>query len=317
MAALRIPQPSEQFLMKRKIAIAFVVLVITVGILLAWLAYRVKTRVEGQYFDSNGVQIHYTDEGQGEPVILIHGFAANADLNWRLLGITQALANEYRVIVLDNRGHGLSDKPHDAEQYGVEMVRDVIRLMDHLQIEKAHVVGYSMGGFITLKLAIMFPDRLFGAAPCGAGWQVPGEQSAFREELAEALEARGDFGPLYRMLDPRGKGLGPVALWLTNNRMGTINDTAALAAVMRSLSELTVTEEELRANQVPTLSIVGTEDPLRRGVERMTSVMSNHEVYYVEGANHITTLGSSEFIQEIRSFIEAHRPVGVTDADAA
>ncbi|HEX72751.1 MAG TPA: alpha/beta fold hydrolase, partial [Candidatus Hydrogenedentes bacterium] len=102
----------------------------------ALLAFFATRRVTGDYFDSNGVRIHYTVEGAGDPVILVHGFAANADLNWRLPGVTKALAKEFRVIALDNRGHGLSDKPHDPQQYGAEMIEDVVRLMDHLGIEK-------------------------------------------------------------------------------------------------------------------------------------------------------------------------------------
>ena len=153
--------------MKKKLAIAVLVLILVVGAGYAWFTYRLQNRVVGKFFESDGVRLHYTDEGAGEPVILIHGFATNADLNWRVPGITQALAEDYRAIALDVRGHGLSDKPHGVDQYGTKMVNDVIRLMDHLEIEKAHVVGYSMGGFITLKLITMYPDRIISAAPCG------------------------------------------------------------------------------------------------------------------------------------------------------
>src|SRR5579883_1762190 len=97
-----------------------------------------------QSFDSNGVKIHYTVEGKGEPVLLIHGFAANADFNWRQPGVIKALAENYKVIALDNRGHGQSGKPHDIAKYGEEMAEDAVRLLDHLGIKKAHIVGYSM-----------------------------------------------------------------------------------------------------------------------------------------------------------------------------
>src|SRR5580704_16817637 len=97
-------------------------------------------RAEDRFFDSNGVKIHYAVEGKGEPVLLIHGFSANAQMNWGNQGIISALAKDYRVIALDNRGHGKSDKPHDPKSYGQEMVEDAVRLLDHLKIEKAHVV---------------------------------------------------------------------------------------------------------------------------------------------------------------------------------
>src|SRR6266446_970237 len=114
---------------------------------------------EDKFFDSNGVKIRYTVEGKGEPVLLIHGFTANIEIQWTIPGITRALAKKYQVIAFDNRGHGKSGKPHDAEKYGMEMVEDAVRLLDHLKIKKAHVVGYSMGGMIALKLAVVHSDR--------------------------------------------------------------------------------------------------------------------------------------------------------------
>jgi pimeloyl-ACP methyl ester carboxylesterase len=150
---------------------------------LEWLTRR----VEGGHFDSQGVRIHFTDEGSGTPLVLLHGFAVNADLNWRLPGLTETLAREFRVISMDLRGHGLSGKPHDPELYGEAMAEDVIALLDHLGIEKAHLAGYSLGGVITLKLATTHPDRLLSASPLGAGWENP-------EDSALAAVVRGVRG---------------------------------------------------------------------------------------------------------------------------
>jgi pimeloyl-ACP methyl ester carboxylesterase len=302
--------------MKRKLAVVALLLTLILGILVTWLSSRVERRTEGHYFDSNGVRIHYTDEGQGEPVVLIHGFAANADLNWRVPGITQGLSEDYRVIALDDRGHGLSGKSHEVDDYGMEMVDDVIRLMDHLRIEKAHIVGYSMGGYIALKLVTSYPERAISAAPCGAGWEPPGERSDFRDALAVSLEENGDFGPLFTMLDPEGKGLGPIATWLSNRKLNAENDAIALAAVIRSLGDIAIPEEALRDNKVPTLTVIGTEDPLRVGVDRMKGVMSNHEVVYIEGANHLTALGP-ELLQHVKAFIDRHRVINGAVPEAA
>ena len=148
---------------------------------------------EERYFDSNGVRIHYTDEGTGEPVLLIHGFTADIVLQWDLPGIRQALARDFRVIAFDNRGHGKSDKPHDAAKYGTEMVEDAVRLLDHLKIQKAHVVGYSMGGLITLKLAVMHPERLLSATLGGAG-RMKESDFAVCDKMADALEKDDDIG---------------------------------------------------------------------------------------------------------------------------
>jgi pimeloyl-ACP methyl ester carboxylesterase len=123
---------------------------------------------DDQFFDSNGVKIRYTVEGQGEPVLLIHGFTASIEMQWGIPGIIKALANDYQVIALDNRGHGKSGKPHDPKSYGMEMVEDAVRLLDHLKIKKAHVVGYSMGAMITNKLLTTYPDRVICATLGGA-----------------------------------------------------------------------------------------------------------------------------------------------------
>src|SRR5438105_68514 len=133
-------------------------------------------------FDSNGVKIHYVVLGKedGEPVLLIHGFTVNIDLQWA--PVLKALAKDYKVIAVDCRGHGGSEKPHDPRKYGLEMTRDAVRLLDHLKIDKAHVVGYSMGGSITLQVAARYPERVRTATLGGMGLPEPG-----REKFMEAL----------------------------------------------------------------------------------------------------------------------------------
>jgi pimeloyl-ACP methyl ester carboxylesterase len=125
-------------------------------------------------FLSNGVKIHYEIAGQGEPVILIHGLASSARINWDMPGVTARLAKNFQVITLDNRGHGQSDKPEGEDQYGLEMVEDVVRLMDHLHIQKARLVGYSLGGMIAMKLLTLHPDRVKSVVLGGMGWLKAG-----------------------------------------------------------------------------------------------------------------------------------------------
>src|SRR5258708_1666760 len=125
---------------------------------------------EPQAFDSKGVKIQYTIEGQGEPVVLIHGLHSSAQMNWRLPGTIKLLAESYQVIALDLRGHGHSGKPEKESDYGPEMAEDVVRLLDHLKIEKAHIVGYSMGGLIAMKLAVEHPERVKSMVLGGMGW---------------------------------------------------------------------------------------------------------------------------------------------------
>ncbi|MBI2435555.1 MAG: alpha/beta hydrolase [Candidatus Hydrogenedentes bacterium] len=289
--------------MKRVFVVVVLAAVLIVAVSAAAFVHRLDQRTHGQYFDSNGVKIHYTVEGAGPPVILVHGFAVNGDLNWRRPGVIDALSPRYQVITLDNRGHGLSDKPHEAGKYGIEMVEDVIRLMDHLKIPKAHVVGYSMGGFMTLKLLTLHPDRLLSVAPCAAGWAPPTEKAPVLEALAVSLERRAGFGPLTRTLEPGGNP-NWFKVWMTDRILMHLNDQAALAQVIRQFPEFTVAEEALRNNTVPVLSVVGSLDPLKLGIDRMKGILGAHEVCVIDNCDHITTMRDAGFVQALEDFLD-------------
>ena len=278
-------------------------LAIIIGIVLLILLYRFP----GQYFDSGGLRLFYRVEGSGIPVVLVHGYGVNADLNWRLPGVIRALRKEYQVITLDVRGHGRSDKPHDPGQYGVELVRDVVRLLDHLAIEKAHVVGYSMGGFITIKLTEMYPERLLSAVPCASGWEKPeGKNLQLLESLTGALDRNEGFGPLILALEPVPPPKWKV--WTIDFFMGFLNDIEAMSAVMKNFAELAITEEDLRKNQVPVLSIAGARDPLGAGIEDMTQIMSCHEAAYIKGGDHATTIMKKAYLENLMAFLAKHSP---------
>ena len=135
---------------------------------------------ESQFFDAKGVKIHYLVEGTGEPVVLIHGLDSSAHLNWEAPGVMDALAVDHRVIALDLPGYGESDKPNDPSAYGQAWIEDVILLLDHLKIEKAHIVGYSMGGMVALKLFAEHPDRVLSGTLGGMGWLRAG---SFQQRL--------------------------------------------------------------------------------------------------------------------------------------
>ena len=141
---------------------------------------------QDQFFDSNGVRIRYVEQGSGPPVVLLHGFSGNLDASWVETGVLPKLATDYRVIALDSRGHGKSDKPHDPKSYGLQMGQDVVRLLDHLHIARAHIVGHSMGAGITAKLLTTNPDRFLTATLSG---------SAGRQRLdARGRRRRGSRG---------------------------------------------------------------------------------------------------------------------------
>src|SRR5439155_4720135 len=120
-------------------------------------------------------------------------------------GITRALAVNYRVIALDNRGHGQSGKPHDPKKYGKEMAEDSIRLLDHLKIKKAHVIGYSMGAMIVGNLLANHPDRLLSATLGGAGVLRTSSNMEFFAALGNSLEKDKSIAPLIEFLTPAGQ----------------------------------------------------------------------------------------------------------------
>lgn len=277
----------------------------------------------GSQFDSAGVPIHYTDEGKDtarhpEPVILIHGFGITANLQWRAPGVVGALAREYRVITLDCRGHGKSGKPRQPGAYGLQMAEDVVRLMDHLGIEKANLVGYSMGAFITLKVVTRHPDRVRAAVLGGAGWLREGDENwKLGDELAQSLEQGRGFWPLLLTIQPAGSGATKdnAALKGMNMLMTASNDVKALAAAVRGMNGLIVPESALAANQVPLLALVGERDPLREmTVAPMLGKTSNLRLRVLEGGDHMTTFVDPLFHETLTDFLADPGSIGLYES---
>ena len=294
----------------RKIALGVVfALVAVLSVVAATAAYMLLHRVEGSYFVSDGIRLHYTEEGEGPPVILLHGFAVNADLNWRLSGISPRLAKEFHVVALDLRGHGLSDKPRTAAAYGMQLVEDVLRLMDLLDIERAHVVGYSSGGFVALKLATTHPERLLSVAVLGAGWENP-EASHFLGELdrfAAALQSGKAVGPIAQAF---GEDRRPSLVHRTWVKLmtGYLADKDAMVALIGSLTELAVSEAHLRSIQVPICGIVGGEDILRPGAEAMVGRVPKYDLTVIAGADHVRAPTRPEFQETLVAFLRRNKP---------
>ena len=288
-------------------------------LVLVWLALllaSVSAFAGDAYFTSGGVKLHYTVQGKGEPVILIHGYAVNIQMNWAAL--QPALAQNYQVIALDNRGHGLSEKPTTPDDYGTKFVDDVIALMDHLKIKKAHVVGYSMGGFITDKLLTTYPERLLTATLGGAGWAHPDDDSVGFEALAVSLEQGKGLAPLFTFLTPKGEAPPTEERIQSMNQMIlAFNDPKALAAVARSFPAFAVPEAKLRANKVPTLALIGEIDPLKAGVDRLDGVMANLKIVVIPGANHMTAFTNPAFVSSLKSFLAEHPAEAGAKAAAA
>ena len=217
---------------------------------------RAQAPENDTFFDSKGVSIRYVDVGRGEPVVLIHGFSSSLDANWGQTKVIDALSKDFRVVAFDVRGHGKSDKPHDPASYGLAVVEDVTRLMDHLHIPRAHIVGYSMGGAITGKFITLHADRVisavFGGSAPRLGWPPQAERDA--NELAESLEQGHGMRPLIvRLLPPNEPRPSDEAIERQSQASLGRNDALALAAVQRGNKEQAVTLPEVRALRMPLL----------------------------------------------------------------
>jgi pimeloyl-ACP methyl ester carboxylesterase len=260
-------------------------------------------------FDSAGVPIHYVVEGrqEGEPVVLIHGFTATIETQWS--PVIDALKKDYKVVALDCRGHGGSGKPHDPKMYGMEMVNDVVRLLDHLKIDKAHIVGYSMGTAIAMTFAIHHPERVRTLTAGGAGVPERGREKLFLE-LADSLEKGKGIGPLIIALTPKNQPKPtPETIKVIDTMVLSFNDGKALAAVIRSAGnkDLLLSDKQIQGIRAPTLALIGADDPLRPGVDELKRLVPKTRVVVIDMADHITAFNRPEFVSGLRQFLDDNR----------
>ena len=241
---------------------------------------------QDKFFDSNGVKIRYTEQGSGEPVILIHGFSVNLEHEWVEPGVLPKLAQHYHVIAIDVRGHGKSDKPHDPGAYGPEMGMDVLRLMDFLKIPRVHIIGYSMGSMITAYLLSEHPER-FLTATLGGG-------AGFRTITPEFTKRWADIAAQLQ----RGE--------MTTTWAELHDDPQALLAVAKSLPNLKWDEAKMARVRVPVLAVCGSKDPGLEGAKDLKTVLPSVELVVIPGATHAGATGAlyrPEFIAAIQEFL--------------
>jgi pimeloyl-ACP methyl ester carboxylesterase len=266
----------------------------------------------GGFFDSGGVRIHYVEAGQGPAVVLIHGYIANADRHWVQTGVFANLAADHRVIALDCRGHGLSDKPTEPEAYGIEMANDVVRLLDYLRIRRAHIVGFSMGAFIAGHLATTRADSLASVSFVGhhpiREWTVADERDAAAS--ARDLESDTPFRSLILAISPPDAVPSDERIRALSRDLVAANNPKALAAYHRGLRALAVTDGALAAVSIPMLAIIGSEDPAFAGVQALKTVVPALPVVVVDGAAHGGERGvlrRPEFLSTLRQCLRSNQ----------
>ncbi len=243
-------------------------------------------------FQSGSLQIAYADQGDGDPVLLIHGFASNIRANWGDPGWISLLKREgYRVIAFDNRGHGASDKPRDVESYALaNMVEDARALLDHLAIPRADVMGYSMGARITALLAHAYPQRVRSAVFGGMGANMVRPMRG-TEEIASALEAPS----LEDVTSPVGRTFRAFA-----DKTGS--DRLALAACMRGSRE-PIGEDVLTNLHCPVLVAVGTTDDIAAPAEELAKLIPGAEALPIPGRDHMLAVGDRVYKNGVVDFL--------------
>lgn len=243
-------------------------------------------------FEYDGVRIAYLDEGSGDPILLIHGFASNKQVNWQYPGWVDLLVKDgRRVIAIDNRGHGESQKFYDPAAYGAPvMAEDARHLLDHLEIEQADVMGYSMGARISAFLTLNHPGRVRRAVFGGLGYgMVSGVGDP--EPIASALEAER----LQDVSDRTGR-----AFRAFSDQTGS--DRRALAACMRS-SRQKISEEDVARIERPVLVAVGTKDDIAGSPQKLADLIPHAEVLDIPGRDHMVAVGDKVYKQGVLAFL--------------
>jgi pimeloyl-ACP methyl ester carboxylesterase len=243
-------------------------------------------------FTHDGVEIAYLDEGNGAAIVLVHGFASNKEINWVGPGwVTTLVRAGMRVIALDNRGHGKSSKLYDPADYHTnKMALDVRALMDHLEIERADVMGYSMGARITAFLAVKHPQRVRSAILGGLGIRLV-DGIGLPESIADALEAP----TLADVANPTGRTFRAFADQAKSDRK-------ALAACIRG-SRQVLTREEVAEIGIPVLVAVGTRDDVAGSPEALAALIPGAKALPIPDRDHMLAVGDKAYKAGVLAFL--------------
>lgn len=268
-----------------------------------------------RFFDSAGVRIRFVDLGPsgpdepaaGPPVLFLHGFTLDLETQWLESGLLRSMARDHRVVALDLRGHGQSGRPHDPAAYGLPMALDAVHLLDHLEIERADLVGYSMGGEIALKLLALRPARWRRAVLGGAGWMRDGD---FKHQTwAGGVPVLEQIEPGASIVD----AFAPPPEMAPSDALRAVvdaNDPRALAGVSRGMASMTVSDAELRGIETQTTVIFGERDWIRPTFDGMGAAMPDVTLRVVPGLSHEELIFDPRLEDEIRAALDPEPPGG-------
>ena len=244
-------------------------------------------------FHNGSVEIAYLDEGRGEPIVLVHGFASNKEVNWVQPGWVATLTRAgRRVIALDDRGHGQSTKLYNDADYHTDlMAGDVAALIEHLKLGRADVMGYSLGARICAVLAVRHPDSVRSAILGGAGIRLV-HTAGLRDEIADSLEAPS----IDAVTDPMGRTF---RLFAEQTR----SDLKALAACLRG-SRQALARDELAAIRIPVLVAVGTKDDIAGSGPELAKLIPHGLALDIPGRDHMLAVGDKVYKNGVVEFLK-------------
>ena len=257
------------------------------------------------YFDNEGIKIYYEIEGEGPPVVMIHGFSSNLEDGWKQTNWVETLKGNYQLILLDCRGHGKSDKPHRDSDYGLKMTDDVIKLLEHLSIEKANIFGYSMGASITFLLILRKPEVIISAI-LGGFVLILDEKQILKDikstnQIIEALRAESTE----QVKKPMGRAFRKFAELREN-------DLLALAAVqagfLKDWTEILNTpaqkREYLKKINVPIMTVVGSSEIQLGDKTIVAQLVPNACHFQIQGKDHLTATSDPKFHMVVKAFLD-------------
>ena len=267
---------------------------------------------EGKYADFNGVKIHYIDRGKGETIVLLHGGTSSLE-SWVRTGVVANLEKDFRVIAFDARGAGKSGKPRDPKAYGRQQALDVPRLLDALKIERAHIVGFSLGSSTVAQLLTLHPERFLTAVQVAGAGRSPAAANDPRIEV-EAAEIEKDCvsrSRIYRQAPPNAKPTEEdYQKRVAACRADRDFDQYSVAASLRGYKDQAVTPEQMKAVKVPTLGIVGTLDHTLKEMQELKRLRPDMKLVLLEGVSHTGATGIQgrpELVAAIRDFVASQR----------
>ncbi len=251
----------------------------------------------------SGIRIYYETQGEGPPLFLHHSLTRSLEA-WHDFGYSEELKKEYQLIMMDARGHGMSDKPHRPEDYRVElMVGDVLAVLDALGIGKTHFYGYSMGAMLGFRLAKYASSR-FLSLTLGGGhpfrFQREAERQFFRQ-IQKALELgiRGGMEAVVAFLEKSAGPMPPEA-----RAKVLANDPKALLAVTKALQEWPGVEDLLPTITIPCMVYAGDADPFYPGAKKCTKLLPKATFLSLPGMGHTEALYRSDLVlPKVKEFL--------------